>query len=216
MTPKVDDAAFVAESADVVGDVEIGAGSSIWYACVLRGDINRIRIGRNTNIQDGSVIHVNHDPTGDYRETGGGMPTFIGDDITVGHMALLHACTLEDGSFVGMRAVVMDRAVVRSGAMVAAGALLTPGKEVPSGQLWVGSPARYLRNLRPGEIEHNVTITRHYVKLAALYLARGEFVVYHGPEDVDGDAGAVLNGYVDGFAEEAVVEGLGVAAVFSE
>ena len=174
MTPRIDATAFVAESADVIGDVEIGAGSSIWYGCVLRGDINRIRIGRNTNIQDGSVVHVNHDPAGDYRETGGGMPTFIGDDITVGHMALLHACTLEDGCFVGMRAVVMDQAVVQGGAMVAAGALVTPGKLVPSGQLWAGSPARYLRDLKPGEAEKNAYISRHYVKLAALYLAHGD------------------------------------------
>lgn len=172
MTPKIDEAAFVAETAVVIGDVEIGAGASIWYGCVVRGDINRIRIGRNTNIQDGTVIHCNHDPEGDYRETGGGMPTFIGDDITVGHMALLHACTLEDGCFVGMRAVVMDQAVVESRAMVAAGALVTPGKVVPAGQLWAGSPARYVRGLRPDELDHMSYLGTSYTKLAAIYLAR--------------------------------------------
>ncbi len=172
ITPSIDAAAFVAETAVVIGDVEIGAGSSIWYGCVLRGDLNRIRIGRNTNIQDGSIVHVNHDPAGDYRQTGGGMPTFIGDGVTVGHMALIHACTLKDGSFVGMRAVIMDEAVVESRAMVAAGALVTPGKRVPAGQLWAGSPARYMRDLKPAELDMIPYLSRHYAKLGAAYLAR--------------------------------------------
>lgn len=172
MTPKVAETAFVAETATLIGDVEVGAGSSIWYGCVLRGDINRIRVGRNTNIQDGTIVHCNHDPEGDYRETGGGMPTFIGDDITIGHLALIHACTLEDGCFVGMRAVVMDLAVVESQAMVAAGALVTPGKRVPSGQLWAGSPARFVRELKPGELDEMTYLSRHYCMLAAAYLAR--------------------------------------------
>ena len=172
MTPKIADDAFVAETAVLIGDVEIGAGASVWYGCVLRGDGNKIRVGRNTNIQDGTVVHVNHDPAGDYRETGGGMPTHIGDDVTIGHLALIHACTLEDESFVGMRAVVMDLAVVESRAMLAAGALLTPGKRVPSGQLWAGSPARYVRDLKPGELEEMAYLTRHYVTLGAAYLAR--------------------------------------------
>jgi carbonic anhydrase/acetyltransferase-like protein (isoleucine patch superfamily) len=171
-TPKVDETAFVAETAAVIGDVEVGAGSSIWYGCTLRGDLNRIRVGRNTNIQDGTIVHVNHDPEGDYRETGGGMPTHIGDGVTIGHMALIHACTLEDRCFVGMRAVVMDEAVVESGAMVAAGALVTPGKRVPSGQLWAGSPARFARELRPDELDLITYLSEHYTKLAASYLAR--------------------------------------------
>ncbi len=162
----------MAETAAVIGDVEVGAGSSVWYGCTLRGDLNRIRVGRNTNIQDGTVVHVNHDPHGDYRVTGGGMPTTIGDGVTIGHMALIHACTLEDGSFVGMRAVVMDEAVVESGAMVAAGALVTPGKRVPSGQLWAGSPARFLRDLRPDDLDHMAYLSEHYARLAAAYLTR--------------------------------------------
>ena len=141
VAPKVAPDAFIAETAVLIGDVEIGPGASVWYGCVLRGDGNKIRVGRGTNIQDGTVVHVNHDPEGDYRETGGGMPALIGDNVTIGHMALIHACTLEDGSFVGMRAVVMDQAVVESRAMVAGGALVAPGKRVASGQLWVGSPA---------------------------------------------------------------------------
>ena len=162
--PKIAPDAFIAETAVVIGDVEIGPGSSIWYGCVVRGDINRIRIGRNTNIQDGTVIHVNHDRDGD-----GGMPTFIGDDVTIGHMALIHACTVEDRAFIGMRSVVMDLAVVESGAMVAAGALVTPRKRVEAGQLWAGSPARYLRDLKPAEAAEGPYIAGHYAQLAAAY-----------------------------------------------
>ena len=169
--PQIDPAAFVAETASVIGDVSIGPGSSLWYGCVARGDINRIRIGRNSNIQDGSVIHVNHDPAGDYKVTGGGMPTEIGDNVTVGHMALIHACTLEDGSFVGMGAIVMDQAVVESQAMVAAGAMVTPGKVVRRGQLWAGRPARYARDIKPEEQEHFAYIAQHYARLAASYIA---------------------------------------------
>ncbi|HEU4536634.1 MAG TPA: HEAT repeat domain-containing protein, partial [Polyangiaceae bacterium] len=99
---------------------------SIWFGCVLRGDVNKIRIGAGTNLQDGTIVHGNHDRAGDYRETGGGMPTIIGDNVVVGHQAMLHACTLQDGAFVGMAAVVMDQAVVEPGAMVAAGALRDP------------------------------------------------------------------------------------------
>jgi carbonic anhydrase/acetyltransferase-like protein (isoleucine patch superfamily) len=91
MTPKVAADAFVAETATLIGDVEVGTGASIWYGCVLRADLNMIRVGRNTNIQDGTIVHCNHDPDGDYRETGGGMPTVIGDDVTIGHLALIHA-----------------------------------------------------------------------------------------------------------------------------
>jgi len=168
--PKIADDAFVADTAVVIGDVEIGSGSSIWYGCVVRGDVNRIRIGARTNIQDGTIVHVNHDPNGSYRETGGGMPTHIGDDVTVGHMALLHACTVESGGFVGMKAVVMDEAVVEGGAMVAAGALLTPRKRVPSGELWSGSPAKKMRELSQGERDYIPYSAGNYARLAAAYL----------------------------------------------
>ena len=169
LTPRIAPDAFIAETAVIIGDVEIGAGASIWYGCILRGDVNKIRIGRNTNIQDGTIIHCNHDQEGDYRETGGGEPTHIGDDVTVGHMALLHACTVENGGFVGMRAAVLDRAVVESGAMVAAGALVAPGKRIPSGQLWAGNPARYLREVRERERHYMVYIPEHYGELAGAY-----------------------------------------------
>ena len=144
--PSIAADAFVAPNATLIGDVAIGAGSSIWYGCILRGDYNVIRVGARTNIQDGCVVHI------DSRTFGAA----IGDDVTVGHMCLIHACTLESGSFVGNRATVMDGAVVESGAMVAAGALVTPNKRVPAGELWAGSPATKLRDLTP---EQRATLT---------------------------------------------------------
>ncbi len=170
LQPKIDPSVFVADTAVVIGDVAIGAGSSVWYGCLLRGDVNRITVGEGTNIQDGTVVHVNHDPNGDYCETGGGMGTWIGSHITVGHLALLHACRLEDGCFIGMRAVVMDEAVIEAGAMVAAGALVTPRKRVLAGQLWAGSPAKYLRDLTPEERKMMHYSPRNYAELAASYL----------------------------------------------
>lgn len=172
IVPTIASDVFIAETAVVIGDVEIGAGTSIWYGCVVRGDVNKIRIGRNTNIQDGSVIHCNHDRKGDYRETGGGEPAIIGDNVVVGHMALLHACTVGDGAFIGMRALVMDRAVVEPEAMVAAGATVTPGKIVPRGELWAGTPARRVRDLSKSDLEHAPYIAKHYKGLAAEYLVR--------------------------------------------
>lgn len=170
--PKIAEGAFIAETAVVIGDVEIGPGSSIWYGCVVRGDVNKIRIGRNTNIQDGTIIHCNHDPNGDYRETGGGEPTHIGDNVVVGHMALIHACTVGDGAFIGMRALLLDRSVVEPGAMVAAGATLTPGKVVPSGELWAGIPARRVRDLNEADKAAGPYIADYYRDLAAIYTAR--------------------------------------------
>ena len=171
IAPRIHPSVFLAETAVVIGDVEIGEGSSVWYGAVIRGDVNRIVIGRDSNVQDGTVIHCNHDrqagyERADYRETGGGVPTLIGDGVTIGHMALLHACSLQDGSFVGMRATVMDRAVVESGAMVAAGALLTPGKRVPSGELWAGAPAAFKRRLSEQELADFPYQAAHYRHLA--------------------------------------------------
>jgi len=155
-SPKIAATAFIAPTAAVIGDVIIGEDSSIWYGAVVRGDVNDIRIGARANIQDGTVIHVaTH-----------GQGTYIGNDITVGHMAVLHACTLEDWAFVGMKACIMDGAVVESWGMVAAGALLTPGKKVPSGQLWAGSPAKFLRNVTDAEKDMFRWSARHYVELA--------------------------------------------------
>lgn len=162
--PEIAADVFIAETATVIGQVEIGAASSIWYGCVLRGDGNVISIGARTNIQDGTVIHVNHE-----REGALGTRTTIGDDITVGHMALLHACTLEDGCFIGMKACIMDGVVVESGGMVAAGALVTPGKRVKRGELWAGSPAKLLRLLSDKEMAYFAYSAAHYAELAATY-----------------------------------------------
>lgn len=140
-TPKIHDSAFIAPGAVIIGDVEIGPEASIWYNCVVRGDINAIRIGARTNVQDGSVIHVETD-YGD-----GGHPALIGDDVLIGHMAIVHGCTLLDRAFVGMGAIVMDGCVIEGDAMLAAGAMLTPGKRLPSRQLWSGRPAKYMRDL---------------------------------------------------------------------
>jgi gamma-carbonic anhydrase len=137
--PRIAADAFVAPGVFVSGDVEIGALSVILPGCVIRGDVAPIRIGARTNVQDLTVIHVSSNDG----------PTWIGDEVTIGHHCLIHACTLQDRSFVGMRATVMDKAVVETGAMVAAGALVTPGKTVPSGALWSGSPARHMRDLSP-------------------------------------------------------------------
>ena len=165
-TPRLADDVFVAETATVIGDVEVGARSSLWYGVVLRGDLNWIRVGRNTNIQDGTIVHVNHERAG----APGGEPTTIGDNVLIGHLALIHACTIEDEAFIGMRAVVMDRAVVEGGALVAAGAVVTPGKVVKAGQLWAGTPARYVRDVSPEERAESAYLVDHYCGLAATYL----------------------------------------------
>lgn len=161
--PTIDPSVFIAPSASVIGDTVIGAGSSVWFNVAIRGDVHEIRIGERTNIQDGTVVHV----------TSGKFGTYIGDDITIGHMACLHACTLESRCFIGMGATVMDGAVVESGAMVAAGALVTPGKVVKSGELWAGSPAKCIRKLSEADIEGMGKNAPHYVALAEHYLKAG-------------------------------------------
>jgi len=164
VSPKIAPDAFIASTAVVIGAVEIGAEASIWFGCVLRGDSNSIRIGARTNIQDGTIIHVNHE-----REGAMGTKTVIGADVTVGHMALLHACTVEDGAFIGMKACLMDGVVVESGGMVAAGALVTPGKRVRKGELWAGSPAKLMRPLSDKEMAYFAYSAKHYCDVAASY-----------------------------------------------
>ncbi len=156
ISPIIADDAFIAPGAAVIGNTHIGSKSSIWYACVVRGDENKIRIGDNTNIQDGTVVHITSKTHG----------TFIGNNVTVGHSALIHGCTLEDGAFVGMKATVMDGCVVETGGMLAAGSLLTPGKAVKAGQLWSGSPARYTRDLTDEEQAYFSAAAGHYVEMA--------------------------------------------------
>ncbi len=162
-TPRLAADAFIAPGAQVIGDVEIGAGSSVWYNCVLRGDLNHIRVGAGSNIQDGSIVHVDSGRGGG---TGCGHPALIGDNVLIGHLAIVHGCTLMDGSFVGMGAVVMDGCVIEPGAMLAAGALLTPGKRIPAGELWCGRPAKLMRMLGEQERALNALGAPGYALLA--------------------------------------------------
>jgi gamma-carbonic anhydrase len=140
--PVIHPTAFIAPGAQIIGDVEIGEGSSVWFNCVLRGDVNIIRVGKRSNIQDGTVVHCDSGQGGKP-----GYPTIIGDDVLIGHLAMIHGCTLEDRAFVGLGTIIMDGCVIEGDAMLAAGAMLTPGKRMPSGQLWAGRPAKFLREL---------------------------------------------------------------------
>jgi gamma-carbonic anhydrase len=135
VTPTIAEDAFIAPTAAVIGDVVVGSETGIWFHCLVRGDMNSIRIGARTNIQDGSIIHVDS----------GEFSTFIGDDVTVGHNAVIHACTLKNRAFVGISATVLDGAVIEEGGMLAAGGLLTPGKVIGPNELWTGSPAKLRR-----------------------------------------------------------------------
>ncbi len=167
--PLIHERAHVDETALVVGDVEIGADSSIWPMSVVRGDVNYIRIGERTNIQDGCVLHVTH--AGDQSPVPEGSPLIVGSDVTVGHRAVLHACTIEDRCLIGIGAIVMDNAIVRSGAMIGAGTLVTPNTDVEGGYLWLGTPARRVRPLSEKEKEYLEYAAAHYVRLKARHRA---------------------------------------------
>jgi carbonic anhydrase/acetyltransferase-like protein (isoleucine patch superfamily) len=158
--PEIAKDVFLASTSVIIGDVHIGAEASIWHHVTIRGDVNYIRIGERTNIQDGSVVHVN-------RVTGG--QTIIGSDITIGHMALIHACELQDKSFVGMKAMVMDGAVIESYGMLAAGAVLTPGKVIKSRELWMGTPARFVRMMTDEDLQRMADNSEEYRVLAKKY-----------------------------------------------
>ncbi len=156
-TPVIAADAFIAPSAAVIGDVEVGSESGIWFHCLVRGDLQEIRIGARTNIQDGTVIHVDS----------GGFSTHIGDDVTVGHNAVIHACTLKNRAFVGISATVLDGAVIEEGGMLGAGGLLTPGKRIGPNELWVGAPAKLLRVMSAEErkkFDRNAEVYRALAK----------------------------------------------------
>ncbi len=155
--PTIAEDAFVAPGSSVIGNVTLGSESSVWFNCVLRGDENFIRVGDRTNIQDGTVIHI---------DSGEDWSAIIGNDVLIGHMALIHGCVLEDHAFVGMGATVMNGAVVEPYGMVAAGALVTPGKRVTSRMLWAGRPAKPVRELTDEDIARNLEGLEHYVQLA--------------------------------------------------
>ncbi len=159
-SPVVAASAFVEESAQVVGSVEIGEDSSVWFNAVVRGDVNYVRIGARTNIQDGSVVHVTHDT----------HPTVLEDDVTVGHNVTLHGCTIRSRVLVGMGAIILDGAEVGSDCVIGAGALVTEGKKIPSGWLALGTPARPVRELTPDERAMLLQASENYVKYKNTYM----------------------------------------------
>lgn len=161
ISPKIDPSVFVADGAIVIGDVEIGAGSSIWFNTVVRGDINYIRIGKNTNIQDLSVVHV----------AAGTCPTFIGDDVTVGHRAIVHACTIGHRCLIGMGAIVMDGAVIGDDCLIAAGSVVTERTQIPARSLVKGIPGKVVREVKSDELRWFKESAKNYYELAQRYLA---------------------------------------------
>lgn len=166
IAPVLGERVYLDPAATVIGDVVLGDDVSIWPGAVLRGDVNRIRVGARTNIQDGAIVHVAH--AGPY---GPGHPCLIGADVTIGHAAVVHACTIEDGCLIGMHASVMDGALVRKHGFVGAGALIPPGKVVGERELWVGNPARLVRVLSDAQVEQLMYSAAHYVRVKDDYLA---------------------------------------------
>jgi carbonic anhydrase/acetyltransferase-like protein (isoleucine patch superfamily) len=158
-SPTIPESAFIAENAVIIGDVEIGEHSSIWYNCVLRGDVNYIRIGDRTNIQDMTMIHVSR------RD----HPTVVEHEVTVGHSVTLHGCYVETGSLIGIGATVLDGARIGRNSLVAAGSLVTPNTQIPEGSFVLGSPARVKRELAPEEIKDLERFWKGYVELSAIY-----------------------------------------------
>jgi len=152
VTPRIADSAWVADSAQVIGDVELADGSSVWFGAVLRGDNEPIRIGAGSNVQDGSVLHT--DP---------GFPLTVGERVTVGHQAMLHGCTIGDGTLIGIQAVVLNGAKIGRHCLVAAGAVVTGGSRFPDGWLILGSPAKAVRPLGPEEVERLRRGVEHYI-----------------------------------------------------
>jgi carbonic anhydrase/acetyltransferase-like protein (isoleucine patch superfamily) len=154
IAPQIDASVFLAPNACVIGDVQIGEKSSLWFNVLVRGDVNYIRIGKRTNIQDGTVIHV----------TLKTHPTVIGDDVSVGHSVTLHGCTIQDGCLIGIGAIILDGVEVGESSLVAAGSLLTPGTKIPPRSLVMGSPARVRKELTDAECADFHSIAERYIK----------------------------------------------------
>lgn len=170
MTPDISGKALIAPNAIISGDVTIGECSNIWYNVVIRGDVAPITIGKDTNIQDGSIIHVtraNHIQN----KTSKKSPTIIGSGVTIGHKAMLHACFIEDYSFIGMSSTIMDMARVETESMVAAGAIITPGKTIKRGEVWAGNPGKLLRKMSEEEIKFIKQSAENYILLAKEYFS---------------------------------------------
>jgi carbonic anhydrase/acetyltransferase-like protein (isoleucine patch superfamily) len=159
--PRVHTSAYIDDSAQVIGDVEIGEESSVWMAVVIRGDVNRVRIGRRSNVQDGTVVHVMKDT----------HETLVGDDVTIGHAAVIHGCTIEDRCLIGMGAILLNGSHIGSGSIVAAGSLVVEGMKVPARSLVMGSPAKVKRELSDAEVGEIQMYANRYVQYRLDYLA---------------------------------------------
>jgi carbonic anhydrase/acetyltransferase-like protein (isoleucine patch superfamily) len=155
-TPSLHPSVFVSENVSIIGDVSIQSESNIWFGTVIRGDMNLITIGKRTNIQDNATIHVTSD-------TG---PTIIGDEVTIGHNAIVHGCTIENRCLIGMGSVVLDNALVGEGAIIGAGAVVPPSKIIPPRTMWMGVPAKYVRDVSDSEFHDNVKNAQHYIDFA--------------------------------------------------
>nr|WP_295738359.1 gamma carbonic anhydrase family protein [uncultured Acidocella sp.] len=160
LAPQIDPTAWVAPTAVLIGDVRIGPGANIWFNAVLRGDTNPVIVGARSNVQDGTIVHVDHDD----------HPAIIGDDVTIGHGAIIHACRLENRAFIGMGATVLDGAVVEEGGLLGARALLGPGKRIGKQELWTGTPARLVRVMSDAERARWDETVPHYLGLTAQYV----------------------------------------------
>ena len=158
LTPHIHARAWVADSADVTGQVSLGEDASVWFGVVIRGDVERITVGRGANIQDNSVLHADR-----------GSPLVIGDNVTVGHQAMLHGCTIGENSLIGIQAVVLNGARIGKNCLVGAGALVTEGKDFPDGSMIIGSPAKVIRQLTPEQIEGLKKSAEHYIENARRY-----------------------------------------------
>ncbi|MBM3351184.1 MAG: gamma carbonic anhydrase family protein [Betaproteobacteria bacterium] len=167
MTPQIARNAYIHPASTIIGDVAIDENSSVWPGVVIRGDVNFIRIGKNTNIQDISMLHVSHRSSWDPA----GAPLIIGNYVTIGHSVILHGCTLEDACLIGMGSIVMDKVIVQKHVLLAAGSLVPEGKVLESGHLYVGRPAKKVRPLTEEEIAHFMYSANHYVKLKNQYQA---------------------------------------------
>jgi len=172
--PRIHDSAFIAPGCRIIGDVEIGPDASIWYNCVIRGDVSRVVIGARSNVQDGTVIHCDGAQPG----APDGFPTLIGEDVLIGHMAMIHGTVIEDKGFVGFAAQTMNGAVIEREGMLAAGALLAPGKRIPARQLWAGRPAAFMRELDDRAIAGLQLGVAHYVENAKHHAA-----LFDGPAE---------------------------------
>lgn len=169
MTPTLGERVYVDRAATIIGDVTLGDDVSIWPGAVLRGDVHHIRVGARSNVQDGTIVHVTHD--GPYSP--GGFPTIIGEDVTIGHGAVIHACTIGDFCLIGMHATVLDGAIIKNYGFVGAGSLVAPGKVVGERELWLGNPATFVRLLSDRQIEQLRYSASHYVDVKDEYLAAG-------------------------------------------